>query len=298
VFSKRPQQKQPIELTLEQKSQQFIEHIVNGRQTAAEALLKSLNEPDKKYLLTKSYRIKDPAGRQFYDITALQYAVWALDTFMWEMLLQQLSPQEAAQQIQDMPKASWVSQYKLHANWDPLVTDLQTYLDSASGLAQIFINKVGNQQMLLPLNVIQEFSKPWDTPIGTRSETITTKISKGFGARHAPWYDNYVSPLFGPTLSLGNGIAYFRGNKDCRKDCPRGARDLNVGRPETQSGTNESGNPYTVHRAGGDYYHLIGPDIIIYKDLYRSRMEKYATLLQKLGVNLDSPPSYSPGLNK
>lgn len=295
MFRKKSQT-QATELTIDEKSQLFIEHIVNGKQTAAEELLKSVSPTDQKALLTKSFTVKDPAGRTFEGVTALQYTVWALDNFMWDMLLPYLSVDEAKNQIESMANTSWVTQYQLHANWDALIAALQAYLDLVANNTTRrgthpecylsddqklrYINKIGEQQVLLPMNVIQQFCRPSNTTPGTRSEITTTKVSKAIGSRYADWYDNYRNPLLGPRITLGHGMAYFRG----RRACPRWGGLSSIDPPSSYTTKDENGN-VTVWDTVGKHYSLIASDIIGCKGLYDSRMEKYQALLQKLCVN-------------
>ena len=60
----------------------LLEHVVKGEQDEAKKML----EEDRSLLLQKG-NVKDLSGREFYQITAFQYALWALDRHMWEMLL-------------------------------------------------------------------------------------------------------------------------------------------------------------------------------------------------------------------
>jgi hypothetical protein len=60
----------------------LFHHIDQSRNNKAEALIK-----ENPAILLKNGTGKDPAGRTFENITAFQYALWALDWYMWEMML-------------------------------------------------------------------------------------------------------------------------------------------------------------------------------------------------------------------
>lgn len=302
---KKQQQAQVIQLTLEQKSEQFIEHIVNGQQMAAEALLKPLTEQDRNLLLTKSYTVVDPAGRTFKDVTVLQYAVWALDKFMWDMLLKHLSHEEAKNQIQAMSNASWIAQYGPHADWSSLSTTLINHVDhqtpienaltesKADSLTTHFIHEVGRQQRLLPMHVIQTFCTPgekwWSSHSfltdTIRHEGIETKIHNFLRPnRYANWYQNYDQISIGRKRYLGDGVAYFRGETRC----PRWKVAHSVMPSYMYQTTGENGATETHSVKEGDYFKLLAIDAKAFSVLYMHRKAQYEELLTRLQVNHSS----------
>jgi hypothetical protein len=62
--------------------EKLLAHVARGEQAQAEAMLKS----SPKLLLHKG-NVTDYSGRTFHNITAFQYALWAYDRHMWDMLL-------------------------------------------------------------------------------------------------------------------------------------------------------------------------------------------------------------------
>jgi len=68
--------------------------LVHGQLTQARIMLQK-----DRTLLLKKENVTDYAGRTFYNISALQYALWALDKHMWTMLLDCLLPDEQDQII-------------------------------------------------------------------------------------------------------------------------------------------------------------------------------------------------------
>jgi hypothetical protein len=67
---------------LEMAVGKLLTHVARGEQDQAEAMLKE--NPN---LLLHQGNVTDYSGRKFYNITAFQYALWAYDRHMWNMLL-------------------------------------------------------------------------------------------------------------------------------------------------------------------------------------------------------------------
>lgn len=79
---------------------QLANHIAKGEQAAAKKLLQELKEQDSDLLakvLAQKVQVTDNSGRIFSSITAFQYALWALDRHMWEVIF----PSEETLQDQD-----------------------------------------------------------------------------------------------------------------------------------------------------------------------------------------------------
>ncbi len=76
--------------------EQFLLYVAQGGQDQAEAMLS--NNPA---LAWYSGSVTDRSKRRFTNITAFQYAVWAMDWHMWTMLLTRMPRAEAAKQLQD-----------------------------------------------------------------------------------------------------------------------------------------------------------------------------------------------------
>ena len=77
------------------KDLQFIQHVVSGTRKEAETLLKKTPR-----LAFSKFKITDQAGRNFSNITALQYALWALDWSMYEVIATHLPIDVVQQQAQ------------------------------------------------------------------------------------------------------------------------------------------------------------------------------------------------------
>ncbi len=113
---------------------QFVQHVAYGEQDEAEAMLQ--REP--KLALGKG-DCKDHAGREFKGITGFQYALWAVDWHMWEMIrvyLDKVDPQSAAIQCQTQESLTSDQGHGTHFSFEPLMAAYQTYLDRYDALCQ------------------------------------------------------------------------------------------------------------------------------------------------------------------
>ena len=96
--------------------------MAEGEQDKAEALIQK-----DKNLLLHTGTIKDLSGREFKQMTAFQYALWAMDWHMWTMI-QKYLPQEAqAQQLQELETKG--TAHGKHFSLQGLTGALQTYVD-------------------------------------------------------------------------------------------------------------------------------------------------------------------------
>ena len=111
----------------------LLQHLVRGEQDEAKTML----QKDRSLLLQKG-NVNDLSSRKFYQITAFQYALWALDRHMWEMILEYLPENEAAKQLEELetmgveyeketPGDSKAEKH--HFDFSPLIAVLQDYVD-------------------------------------------------------------------------------------------------------------------------------------------------------------------------
>ncbi len=139
----------------------FLGLVAEGEQDKAEALLQ-------KYPALGLYagNVTDLSKRTFKSITALQYALWALDWHMWTMLLKYIPAEAAAQQMAQSEQGLWVSKHGVTANWKNLIQALNQYISevrvskSSSVYGQTWVKQVGGAQLLLPAHVINEYCHP------------------------------------------------------------------------------------------------------------------------------------------
>jgi len=142
----------------------FLRLVVEGEQDKAEAMLKIFPE-----LALVSEDVTDLSKRTFKNITAFQYAVWALDWHMWTMIRKYLPIKEAKLQAEGFEAGSWVRQHGVNAQHllEKLIKAYQTTIDLYHGgwpkeeAEKAWVQKVGGAQLLLPAHVINEYCHPW-----------------------------------------------------------------------------------------------------------------------------------------
>ena len=135
-----------------------------GEQSAAERIV-HLNP---RLALTPGDLI-DCTGRSYKNITALQYAVWALDYHMWNMILKYINRNKleeiARTQLKELPAPEDDKGFITQDNrwpslsWQPLIEAYNKYLNEGYS-TEVWQKQVGGAQLLLPAHVINEYSHP------------------------------------------------------------------------------------------------------------------------------------------
>ena len=105
---------------------QLLQYVAEGEQDKAEALIQT-----DKNLLLYAGTVKDLSGREFKQITAFQYALWAMDWHMWTMIQKYLPKEAQAQQCQELETKG--TAYGKHFSLQGLTGALQTYVDNDWG---------------------------------------------------------------------------------------------------------------------------------------------------------------------
>jgi WD40 repeat protein len=160
LFSKPSSTATPVFKSTPEQLELLLHHVAYGKQHEAEIML--LQNPALALLYGN---VTDCAGRQFQQISALQYAIWALDYRMQTMLLQYMPPNEIAQQISNLNSAPWTQEHGAQISWQNLITALQQYSTNYNKLnieqrSMFWATQVGGAQLLLPAHVINEYSHP------------------------------------------------------------------------------------------------------------------------------------------
>ena len=191
-----------------QELSKFLKLVAEGEQDQAEAMLKA-----NKDIALLPGDVTDLSKRIFKNITALQYALWALDWHMWTMLLKYLSTDQAKEQAQYCERGSWVAQHGVHANWDKLTGALDTCIqlinqrewDEADAC---WVQQVGGAQLLLPAHVINEYCHPTRSfdpcPDFTKPEQSGAWRSREVGYNKEDW--NIVITANGSGIVRGQKI--------------------------------------------------------------------------------------------
>ena len=155
---------------------QLLQYVVEGEQDKAEALIQK-----DKNLLLHAGTVKDLSGREFKQIAAFQYALWAMDYHMWTMIKQYLPREAQVEQLRALEMKG--TAHGKHFSFKDLTNALQTYLDNYNSYSwnidifglKIFVRKhehywqtvVGGAQRMLPAHVVNEYCRPdtirgWD----------------------------------------------------------------------------------------------------------------------------------------
>jgi hypothetical protein len=137
----------------------FLKHIGFGEQDEAETMLKI----NPRLALTPD-NLTDCAGRQFKQITGFQYAVWALDWHMWNMLRKYIPEELVKQQLMCLETGVWFKEHGAQANWQNLIDALQNYITyyekwDEEKCESYWCKQVGGAQLLLPAHVINEYCR-------------------------------------------------------------------------------------------------------------------------------------------
>ncbi len=180
-------------------------YVVNGQQEEAEIILRQ-----NIYLASMPVDITDVAGRKFKQITCFQYAVWALDYYMWTMISNYLTDEQIRVQLADFNSAVWIAENGIHGtqvSWQELIDALEKFVNTCRSWSEPqcrghWISAVGGAQLKLPAHVIQEYMRenkvfdcnpPFDVD---ERRLIRSKIG-----------DQWFKPL--GCYTLGVNIAWF-----------------------------------------------------------------------------------------
>ena len=140
--------------------QKFLQLVVEGEQDQAKAMLRQTPE-----IALYSGTVTDLSGRTFNNITGFQYAVWALDSHMWNMISSYLPVEAAREQVQGLETGSWVAQHGKSASWQNLIDALDEFIKLCNEskwdqAAAQWNGAVGNAQQQLPVHVVNQYCHP------------------------------------------------------------------------------------------------------------------------------------------
>ncbi len=188
----------------------FLRLVAEGEQDQAEAMLKS--NPN---LALVPGDVTDLSKRTFKNITAFQYAVWALDWHMWKMIRKYLPGEAAKEQAKGFETGSWVKQYNVSAQplLEKLINALQTAIDlyKAKKYTEgntVWVQQVGGAQLLLPAHVINEYchpTRPFCPLPNFNDELVLPRFRTTFDG---DWFDaSYAGGKLGKEFAFERGRA-------------------------------------------------------------------------------------------
>ncbi len=202
----------------------LLHHVVRGKHDAVQSMLK--NDMS---LIFKRSKVTDCSGRTFDNVSAFEYALWALDKHMWAEMIACISPNEEGREIflQLIAQYNKVNRdgvtYRLNAKTvtehhfdfkNTIIKELQIQVDSINtpGVKNLdTINKqwregVGGAQKLLPMHVVDEYCS--NEPFYPVPQfTSQPKSSKQF----YNWTIEKVENWFSNDSKLGANFAIYKG---------------------------------------------------------------------------------------
>lgn len=158
----------------------MLTHVVEGEQDEAEVLLRK--DP---YLALAYGIVTDSGNRTFKRISAFQYAVWALDWHMWEMMLRQFKEEhyaEAAKQYQELDEEG--TEHGKQFSLNPMLKALQTYdsnfyIWSEAQRKEYWRKMVGGEEAKLVAHVADEYYRPNKSFDKAKNMFLETEHTRG-----------------------------------------------------------------------------------------------------------------------
>nr|WP_255666662.1 MULTISPECIES: F-box protein [unclassified Legionella] len=201
----------------------LLNHIVRGEYDSVQSILKN-----DRSLIFKRGRVTDCSGRIFENISAFEYALWALDKHMWSMMLECLPQNEEGKKILAMLLSQYHNvntkgvTYRLNGETvteshfdfkNTIIKELQMQVDSIHAPGDkdwVAIDKqwregVGSSQKNLPMHVVYEYCS--DMPFYPMPEfTSRPKSSKKF----YNWITEKMENWFEDNSKLGSDFAIYK----------------------------------------------------------------------------------------
>nr|MCH9769725.1 hypothetical protein [Gammaproteobacteria bacterium] len=185
--------------------------VVRGKQDEVKALLGK-----QKDLALYKGQITDLSGRVFNNITAFQYAVWALDWHMWEMIRKFLPTDAQRRQLEEFKK-----QEVVHGDYfdcKPYLQSLVIYAEKYFGWkdsekTQYWCQIIGKQQCSLPMHVINEYCRTdivHTKASGFKDPTLPRTYSVQHDKAEKDFFDCCVDGQLGVKFAISRGY-HFKG---------------------------------------------------------------------------------------
>ena len=206
--------KQEISFLYGKELPSFLNLVAWGEEEKVEQILKNARR-----LATMSGDLTDPAGREFKNITAFQYAVWALDYHMWTMIRNYLTDEQIRAQLAGLNNGSWVTEYGNQVSWQNLIDALQIHATighcAAQDITKHWCTQVGGEQLKLPAHVINEYMRLDQSFNPCPDFTATTLLPR---SNVHEWYQPlHNRPRGVGKATLGVDAAWSRdGQPECR----------------------------------------------------------------------------------
>ena len=197
--------------------EKLLLHVARGEQDEAEAMLKTNRD-----LAQGKGTVTDYSNRTFKNITAFQYALWALDWHMWTMITRYLPQEAAAEQLAELE--SHGTAHGKHYDFKELLTALKAYIDqyddqydalsaksNGDQLRKLWSKDVGGAQTRVPAHVANEYCRP-DRSFGPTPAFKEASLPRSFNTDQGNWFP-LAKLSYG---SLGVDFALDRGLRAVR----------------------------------------------------------------------------------
>lgn len=202
----------------------LLHHVVRGEYDAVEVILKNAIK-----LIFIRGKVRDCSGREFEDVSGFEYALWALDKYMWSKMINCIPENLECLSLFKILIAQYnkVNTYGVTYNLNgetiterhfdfnnTIIKELQTQVESIKApgaknwdaIDKQWREGVGGTQRLLPMHVVYEYCS--DQPFYPVPEFITQpKLSK----KIYNWEIGKSENWFGGDSKLGFDFAIYKG---------------------------------------------------------------------------------------
>jgi len=139
--------------------------------------------------------VTDLSGRTFNNISAFQYAAWALDTEMCELILKQVDNADAAVadiQLTELEKNSW-KEHGLYYDPSPLAKKTQEYINNSSKWSyekccEYWQKEVGGEQRKCPAWLIYAWCEEGKAVAWVKKDLKNIKVVRQYEKGHLKWW--------------------------------------------------------------------------------------------------------------
>ncbi len=186
----------------------LLHHIARGEQDLAEKMIRATPS-----LLLEAGEVTDYSGRYFKNITAFQYALWALDSHMWKMILKYLPKDKAAQQlsIHLNKEKDYTALHGNHYNFDLLIQALRK---GRKVSYESWVVMVGQPQKQVPAHIANEYCRgdvPFSKKRNFHESTLPRTLTFYNFNTHVDqnWFPLKENPLLGVDYAISQGRQYL-----------------------------------------------------------------------------------------
>ncbi len=189
---------------------QLLQYVAEGEQDKAEALIQK-----NKNLLLNAGTVTDLSGREFKQITAFQYALWAMDWHMWTMIQKYLPKEAQAQQLQELEAKS--TEHGNHFNLKTASDYLEQSWKIFPQKTDVWARVMGEVQRGFPVHVVNEYCRSdrsfYPCPQEWESKFLRTQELDVWNPRQGKYIKISWFKSFSPEYELGKNYAFYRYNE-------------------------------------------------------------------------------------